>query len=213
MKKAIIFDLDGTLLNTLNDLHKAVNFALEKYNYPPVTIEEVRLALGSGPQKLIQVSLKKEVENFDEVFNTYLKYYSEHSNDQTSYYEGVIETIAKLKKANFKLAVLSNKQHLDTVKVINHYFKDTFDIIQGSTSSESRKPNPDNLFKIVNNLELKVDECYYVGDTEVDYLTAKNANMDAIMVKYGFRDYEYLLEKGCPKEIFINTFDEILNKI
>lgn len=197
MYKAVIFDLDGTLLNTLGDLHAAVNFALKSFGFPERTLDEVRRFIGNGVKKLMERSTP---ENTDEETNArcldcFREYYLKHMADTTAPYEGVNDLIAVLKATGVKTAVVSNKLHPAVVGLCEDYFKD-IDCAIGVSVEEERKPNPVNVLKVLRHFDLTADECIYVGDSEVDVQTAHNASLKCIGVTWGFRDERELIENG-----------------
>lgn len=194
MKTGILFDLDGTLLDTLQDLADAVNHTLETFGCPPRTTEEIRYILGNGPRNLIERSLpgKADDPDIDTVLAAYRAWYAEHSQIKTCPYEGILEALAELKK-DYPIAVVSNKSDSD-VKVLckKHFGEDIYAL--GETADCPRKPAADMVYKAM--AAIGVEQCVYVGDTEVDVLTAKNAGMPCLTVLWGFRDEDLLRESG-----------------
>lgn len=194
--KAIIFDLDGTLLNTLGDLNASTNYALQKYGYDTVTVEETRIFIGNGIKKLIQRSLKKEVDNFDDVFNTFKIHYKDNCCNKTIPYEGVYELLDYCKRNSFKIGVLSNKAQKPLEEVCNHYFKDYFDIIVGDREDINKKPSIDGLLLVAKHYDIDISDILYIGDSEVDVKTVNNAKCGGVFVSYGFRGREILTSCG-----------------
>ncbi|MGI6581045.1 MAG: HAD family hydrolase [Erysipelotrichaceae bacterium] len=207
--KLAIFDLDGTILDTLQDLTDAVNYVLEKYGYKKRNLEEVRLFLGNGGKKLITTAIGQEIEEdrFDEIYKCYLKYYSEHCNIKTEPYEGIIPMLENLKQAGMKLAVVSNKGDKQVQILIENHFKGIFDFAHGERKGIRRKPDKEAIISIINEFGFKLGECIYIGDSEVDLLTAKNCGMDHIVVDFGFRDYDFLKTIGA--EVILSNASEI----
>jgi len=211
MIKTIIFDLDGTLLYTLPDLTNALNHALKTNSLPLVSIEQTKQALGYGPLKLVEKITNMSFENpkFSKIYEDYLAYYNKHNNDETTVYPKIQELLLNLKQNNYKLAVLSNKQNNDTQAVINHYFPNIFDIVIGTSEKVKKKPSTDGLIIIVTDLNTTKDNCLYIGDSEVDVITAKNADMQCIIVTYGYRSKQQLIAAGATN--FIDNPMELIN--
>ena len=212
--KAAIFDLDGTLLNTLEDLCDAVNATMDFYGYPRRTLAEVRAFVGNGVERLISLSLPDGLDtpDFDGIVAYYRNYYAAHSEVKTAPYPGVLELIDGLEKAGVTTAVVSNKPNGATVKLCAKYFPE-ISIAGGERESEGvrRKPWPDMVLHAVEAMGLTVADCVYIGDSEVDVQTAKNAGMDCITVLWGFRDREELEQEGA--DCFASTADEVFRLI
>lgn len=210
MIKALVWDLDGTLLNTIDDLADSVNFALSKYNLPNKTVAEVKKAVGNGVNKLIERCLEngKDNPNFTQVLEIFKEHYSQNSAVKTAPYPEICETLKQLKACAYKLAVVSNKFENAVVDLCQKYFPNTFDVIIGETPQIKRKPAPDMLFAALKKLQAQAEEIYFIGDSEVDVQTAKNAKIKCLSALWGFRDKELLLTNGgkyflnTPKEIF-----------
>ena len=197
MYKAVIFDLDGTLLNTLTDLYNSVNHALRTFGFPERTIDEVRRFIGNGVKKLMERSTPdgtSEKVN-EECLNCFRAHYLQHMSDNTAPYEGVNELIAKLREKGIRTAVVSNKLHSAVVDLCKDYFEGIEEAIGVSVEAE-RKPNPVNVIKVLDTFGITADECIYVGDSEVDVQTAHNAEVKCIGVTWGFRDETELIENG-----------------
>lgn len=196
MIKTIIFDMDGTILNTIDDIAIAVNVALKEKNLPLKSIDEVKLAVGNGAKKLIEritpYGTSEALKH--EVFTIYQTYYNAHSQDFTGPYEGIIELLTELKKQGYKLATVSNKyQHL--VQELNqNVFQGLFDCAMGETHGIPIKPAPDMVYQVLKDLESIQEESLFVGDSDVDIDTAKNAGMKSVGVTWGFRTQEVLLK-------------------
>ncbi|NMA05808.1 MAG: HAD family hydrolase [Acholeplasmataceae bacterium] len=210
MIKLIIFDLDGTLLDTLTDITNSVNYTLNKFNKKPRTEEEIKYFLGQGPRYLLEKSFG-EIENYDEVYKVYDAHYKIHQNDNTKPYPGVKETLEELKKTNLKLAVCSNKQDEITKSLIEDLFPGVFSFVIGTSEKFMRKPASDMPNHIMKSLGVTKKETIYVGDTETDMKTAINSNIRAIAVTYGFRRKEEL-EIFKPYKI-ISNLKELLEII
>ena len=213
--KTIIFDLDGTILNTLEDLKNAVNYGLKSRNLPQKDLEFVRLAIGNGTKVLIQKCTPCDLcgNERDIVFDNFRNYYFEHFTDNTKPYPGILEMLKKLKnEGNVKLAVVSNKDHDLTTQLIQKEFPKIFDIVQGSYIDKPRKPDPYLISKILNDNNIDKKDCLYVGDTNVDKETADNANLKYLLVNYGYRNKEELI-KMCPNDTSIDTVEELYHNI
>ena len=193
----IIFDLDGTLLNTIDDLGYACNYALEKAGYPTFPIDDYPAKVGNGINNLIRRALpesERTEENIQKVRAYFVPYYNEHNCDYTRPYEGVPEVLATLKARGHLLAVASNKYQAATEKIVTHFFPGVFDVIFGEREGIERKPNPQIVFDILDRLRLT--EALYIGDSLVDYETAKNANVPFVACSWGFVARERLVEAG-----------------
>ena len=211
--KTIIFDLDGTILNTLVDLKNAVNHGLKTRNLPEKNLEYVRNAIGNGTQVLIKRCCPEDISEEERaiVFATFKNYYLEHYADNTRPYEGIVDMLKKL-KGQVKLGVVSNKDHDLVIKLINKEFPGLFDIVQGSYFDKPKKPNPYLIDKIIKENNLNKKDCLYVGDTNIDKESATNAGLDYLLVNYGYRTKEEL-EKMCPTDTSISSVDELYNSI
>jgi len=214
--KAVLFDLDGTLLDTLDDLADAVNHTMETYGFPRRTRDEVRAFVGNGVERLIELALGiPDAQNhpqFAEIVADYRAYYAANSEHKTAPYDGVIRLIRRLLTGGIAVAVVSNKPHNATVTLCAKYFPEVA-VVCGERESEGirRKPWPDTVFKAAEELGRTPEECVYVGDSEVDILTAKNAGMDCISVLWGFRDEVELREAGGTT--FVRTADELYKEL
>lgn len=200
MKKfdTVIFDMDGTLLNTIGDIADSVNYILKKYGYPLRTYEEIRSFTGNGSEKLMELSLPQGCNNpnFEKYLEEYKKYYLEHNNLKTSPYDGIMDLLRELSERNYKLAIVSNKND-DNIKSLNKmYFSEYIKTATGESKDIKRKPAPHMVYKAINELSADIENAVYIGDSEVDIYTAKNANMHCVSVCWGFRDKEYLKEQG-----------------
>ncbi len=192
MKTAILFDLDGTLLDTLQDLTDAVNYALSQYDCPARTPREIRSYLGNGAKQLMALSLPEgHGLDVDAVLATYRAYYDAHCQVATKPYGGVVEALASLSQ-KYAVAVVSNKPDSAVKPLCRQYFGDIYAL--GETADCPRKPAPDMLHRA--KAALGADHCVYVGDSEVDVLTAKNAGCPCVAVTWGFRDEPELIAAG-----------------
>ena len=209
-KNTIIFDLDGTLLNTLEDLTDGVNHTLCQYGFPEKTRQEVRRALGNGARWLIRSSLPEEVPapELDQVLKDYEAYYQEHCRIKTGPYDGILELLEDLKRRQVKMAIISNKGDGAVRELNRQYFSEYISTAQGVHEGIRRKPSPDAVLEALKKLESSPKDAVYVGDTEVDYETAKNAGLDCVLVSWGFRDREQL--KLLQPDLLIDTPQELL---
>lgn len=208
--KAVIFDLDGTLLDTLGDLHAAVNHALRNFSFPERSLDEIRRFIGNGVVKLMERSTP---ENTDEKTNrdclaVFREYYLVHMRDMTAPYEGVIALIEALRNKGIKTAVVSNKFHQAVYELCIDYFPGLIDEAIGVSDESERKPSPVNVYKALDRLGVTADECIYIGDSEVDVQTARNAGVKCIGVTWGFRDRDELMREGA--DIIADSCEDIL---
>ncbi|MCR5239944.1 MAG: HAD family hydrolase [Prevotella sp.] len=208
-----IFDLDGTLLDTLTDLAASTNYALRTHGMPEHTIDEVRRFVGNGVRKLMERAVPDGTDNplFDEAFATFRQHYMEHSLDTTRPYEGVPEMLAALKAKGCHLAVVSNKMMAATQELCRHFFPETIEVAIGENEAEGirKKPAPDTVIAALRQLGVGEEGAVYVGDSDVDIDTARNSNLPCISVLWGFRDRDFLLQHGAstlisaPKELLV----------
>ena len=215
----IIFDLDGTLMNTLDDLHDSVSYALRQAGLAPNPKQDTRRYLGNGVRNLVNRSVEQACPTADEalkerVFEIFRAYYVAHSMEKTAPYEGIPEMLKECKKRGFFTAIVSNKLDPAVKDLHKAFFADSIDVAIGETPTVKRKPAPDMVDEAIRQLSLlhgrsiEKSECVYVGDSEVDLQTAKNSDLPCIAVSWGFRDRDYLVEQGaktiidCPDELF-----------
>ncbi len=215
MKKIVIFDLDGTLLNTLDDLADSTNYALAKFGYPTRTIEEVRQFVGNGVAKLIERAIPngKNNPNFEKCLAIFKENYAQNMYNKTAPYTGILEMLSNLKSKGLKIAVVSNKFDLAVKELCKKYFDGYIDFAAGENEAQGikKKPAPDTVFTVLKEFELNPEDAVYVGDSDVDIMTAKNSQMPCISVTWGFRDEDFLLKNGAT--ILINTTSEIYSHI
>lgn len=210
-KKAVIFDLDGTLLNTLEDLTDSTNFSLRYFGFKEKSIDEVRRFVGSGVSKLIERCIPKGKSNpdFEKCLEVFKKHYAQNMFNKTKPYDGIIELLSDLKTKKIKTAVVSNKFD-DAVKgLCEKYFDGLIDFCAGENEKEGirKKPSPDTVLKVLKDFKISYDEAIYVGDSEVDIATANNSKMECVSVLWGFKDKDFLLNNGA--KILISEPDEI----
>lgn len=215
MKKAVIFDLDGTLLNTLDDLADSTNYALSRFGYPTRTIEEVRQFVGNGVAKLIERAIPegKNNPNFEKCLAIFKENYAQNMYNKTAPYNGIIEMLSNLKSKGIKIAVVSNKFDLAVKELCKKYFEGFIDFAAGENEAQGikKKPAPDTVISVLNEFNFAPEDAVYVGDSDVDIMTAKNSKMPCISVTWGFRDEKFLLENGAT--ILINAPSEIYNHL
>ncbi len=211
--KLAIFDMDGTILNTLEDLADSMNYALVQHDMPQRTIDEVRRFVGNGIRKLVEraVPTGTEAAQVDEVFETFTVYYKEHCAIKTRPYEGIPEVLKQLRDMGVKTAVVSNKADFAVQSLCEDYFPGLFDFAVGDKEGQRRKPAPDSVNAVLDKFGMDKSQAVYIGDSDVDYETSQNADMDVIMVGWGFRDEEFILSKGA--EFVIHKPDEIVEYI
>lgn len=213
MKKLIIFDLDGTLLNTIEDLTDSVNFALDKFSMPKRTISEVRSFVGNGIAKLIERAVpkntNKEVEN--NVYKIFKEHYTNNCNNKTRPYDGILKLLENLKQNKILTGIVSNKNNEAVKKLSDIYFSGVIDETRGFVEGSKTKPNPDSVNFIINKFNIDKKDCLYVGDSDVDYYTAKNAEIDCIIVSWGFKDRDFL--EKLDNVIIVDSIKELQEKI
>lgn len=216
MFKAAIFDLDGTLLDSAEDLERACNYALSKFDLPNVDSQKYKLMLGNGRRKVIE-SIVGEFFGYEQndVTERFLEYYNEfyntHMFDNTRPFEGILEMLDILINNNVITAVLSNKPHDFTLKLVKRFFNDKIKYISGLKDGYEAKPHPGSLLEIINNLGLKKEECIYIGDTEIDIRVSKNAGVKSLGVLWGFRT-QSLLERE-EADFIASNIDEMIKFI
>lgn len=194
MIKGIIFDMDGTILNTIDDVVVSVNYAMRYFNLPEKTIQEVKDGIGRGAINLIEDVVPKETTQEDilKIYEVYQTYYDKHNNDLTAPYDGILELLSTLKEQGYKLAVVSNKYRY-LVEALNHdIFKDYFDISMGEMEGIPIKPAPDMIYIALKEMNLSKDEVIFIGDSDVDMMTANHAQIKSIGVTWGYRSKEVL---------------------
>lgn len=210
MNKMVIFDLDGTLLDTLDDLCNSVNYSLRTNNFPERSLEEVRTFVGNGIRLLIERSVPEGTskELIDKTFECFKTYYAVHCNDKTKTYPGVMDMLKELKKNGYKIAVLSNKAQYAVTKLCDIYFNNLLDDAVGARENVAKKPSPDALYICAENNNINLNNIIYVGDSDVDVATANNAGVRGIAVTWGFRSRELLIK--CGAENLADNTNELL---
>jgi phosphoglycolate phosphatase len=207
MYKVYIFDLDGTLLDTLTDLAASTNYALREHGMPEHSVDDVRRFVGNGVRKLMERAVPDGADNplFDEAFATFRQHYMEHALDTTRPYDGVPEMLATLKSRGCRIAVVSNKMMAATQELCQHFFPDTVEVAIGEHEAEGirKKPAPDTVYAALSALGVTKDHAVYVGDSDVDIATARHAGLPCISVLWGFRDRDFLLQHGATTLVTI----------
>jgi phosphoglycolate phosphatase len=213
MYKLLIFDMDGTILNTLEDLADATNYALEKNKLPKRSIDEIRFFVGNGIGKLIERAVPENSDKTltDKVFEDFMPYYGEHCADKTRAYDGICETISEIRKRGYLTAVVSNKADSAVQTLCEDYFPNMFDYAVGEKKGARRKPYPDSVYDVLEKLGVEKAEAVYIGDSDVDVSTARNAGMNVIGVSWGFRGRKLLCSYGA--DVIIDKPEELLDII
>jgi len=211
--KAVIFDLDGTLLNTIEDLKESTNFALSAFGYPVKTVEEVNSFVGDGVSKLIERAIPngKDNKDFEPCLQMFKFFYSQNMLNQTKPYEGINELLETLKAKGIKTAVVSNKFDSAVKELTKKYFDGLISVSIGENEKEGikKKPAPDMVLKALKELDVQPSDAVYAGDSNTDILTAQNTGIPCISVSWGFRTKEFLLENGA--KTIIDYPSELLN--
>ena len=206
-----IFDLDGTLLSTLDDLAASTNYALRTFHLPERTIDEVRRFVGNGVRKLIERAVPEGEQHpeFEQILDTFRQHYLVHSLDATCPYEGIVEVLSALRQRGKRVAVVSNKFYAATAELCRHFFGDMVEVAIGEREGIRKKPAPDTVLEALRQLGVGKEGAVYVGDSEVDLETASNCSLPCISVLWGFRDRDFLLAHGATT--FISSPAELLD--
>lgn len=196
----VIFDMDGTVLYTLDDLKTATNVILRQYGYPERSLDEVRQFVGNGIRKTIERAVPADVaenqELIDLMFTDFQKYYDVHCLDETRPYDGILELMDTLKAKGYKMAIVSNKVDTAVKELNQHFFGDRVPVAIGEKPGVKKKPAPDTVFAALEELGSTKEESVYIGDSDVDFNTALNSDMPCISVLWGFRDRDFLERMG-----------------
>ena len=207
-----VFDLDGTLLDTLGDLAASTNYALRTHGMPEHSLDDVRRFVGNGVRVLMERAVPQGAENpqFEAAFQTFRTHYMQHSLDTTKPYDGILETLEALKAEGCRLAVVSNKMMAATQELCRHFFRDTIEVAIGEHEAQGirKKPAPDTVNEAFRQLGVGKERAVYVGDSDVDILTARNSGLPCISVLWGFRDRDFLIQHGA--ETFVSAPSELL---
>jgi len=207
MYKACVFDLDGTLTDTLSSISYFANRALEKYGLKAIEKEKYKIMVGNGAKILVKRMMAENGNNDEELYLKVLEEYNgTYDNDftyLTRVYDGIEELLEFLKEENFKIGVVSNKPHSTTVQIVNHFFENgVFDRVYGQRENVPIKPDPTTVFQVLDEFGVAAEECIYAGDTGTDMKTGKNAGAFTVGVTWGFRDAKELKENGA--DLIIN---------
>ena len=204
-----IFDLDGTLLDTLTDLTQSTNYAVQSLGFEPHSKEAVCGFVGNGIKKLMQRALPGDISqaDFDRAFQAFKEHYKQHCCDSTKPYDGIMQMLRKLRESGKKVAVVSNKADFAVKELCRDYFGELVDICIGEKEGVHKKPAPDTVITAMQALGAKPDECVYIGDSDVDIQTAENSGLDCISVLWGFRTEDFLTEHGA--KVFAETPNQI----
>lgn len=215
MKKydTVIFDLDGTLLDTLDDLTDSVNFTLVLHGFPCRKKDEVRKFVGNGVARLIELAIPDGINNsqYEKCLADFRYHYSRNMQNKTNAYKGIMELLEQLSKENYKIAIVSNKFDKAVKELNQTYFEKYIKVAIGESENISKKPAPDTVFKALEELGSTADKAVYIGDSEVDVKTAKNSGVICIGVTWGFRDRKVLEQKGA--DYIIDEPQELLKII
>lgn len=205
-----VFDLDGTLLNTLGDLAASTNYALRTHNMPEHSLDDVRRFVGNGVKKLMERAVPDGTANplFEETYATFRQHYLEHSLDTTQPYPGIMDVLAELKRRGKRIAVVSNKFYAATQELCRHFFGDYVEVAIGEREDIRRKPAPDTVEEALRQLGVGKEGAVYIGDSDVDVATARNSGLPCISVLWGFRDKDFLIAHGATT--FVKEPSEIL---
>lgn len=208
--EAIVFDLDGTLLNTLDDLMDSVNYALGICGMPEKSYEEIRRSVGNGIERLLELVVPNGSNNpqFDRAYALFKEYYGEHCNDKTDLYPGIRELLDALKREGFLMAIVSNKYYEGVQNLKQQYFKDYLQVAIGEREGIRKKPAPDTVLAALKELKVPKEKAVYIGDSEVDIATAANTGMDCITVGWGFRTREE--QEAAGGKVFVESPMEVL---
>ena len=214
MKKAVIFDLDGTLLNSLIDIAESVNYVLRKYNLPQHKFDDYKYMIGNGVEVLVKKALPDNIskEDFEKYYKEISEVYRENQMNKTHPYDGIKDMLQGLKDKGVKINILSNKPDNFTQEVVKHYFPEfEFAVIRGALPDVPKKPAPDAVYSIVEQNGIDKQDFLYVGDTSTDMQTAKNAGLTAVGVLWGYRNEQELKENGA--DYIISKPEELLGLI
>ncbi len=206
----VIFDMDGTILDTLEDLKNSTNYALKQSGYPEHPLENIRQFVGNGIQKLIERAVPEGTSEADrqKVYEAFRAHYKVHCADNTKPYDCIPDLIIKLREAGIKTAVVSNKADPAVQDLVIEYFPNMFDVSVGEKPGVAKKPAPDAVDFVLETLSIPRERAIYIGDSDVDIATAENSHMDSIIVTWGFRDLEFLKVHGA--KTIVDTTEEIL---
>ena len=208
---AILYDMDGTVLDTLGDLCDSVNYSLAQFSFPAITMREAAQYLGKGARRLITLACPEgtDEETVEKVLAFYLPWYNEHCRIKTAPYDGILEMMHKFRALGVKQAVISNKPDPAVQSLAEDFFSGLLELAVGESKDVRRKPAPDGVLNAAKKMNMPLDRCVYIGDTEVDIETAKNAGMDCISVTWGFRSAQQLIDSGAS--VMVNNAEELFD--
>ena len=206
----VIFDMDGTVLNTLDDLTDSVNYVLDKFDLPKRSKDEYRKFFGNGIKFALRCAVPSEVsdDKIEEMLPIFREYYDIHCLDKTKPYDGILELMKELKSKGYKLAIVSNKIDSAVKELNERFFSEYVSVAIGEKAGINRKPAPDTVFAALDELGASKEEAVYVGDSEVDFQTAQNSGLPCVSVLWGFRDKDFLIENGATT--FAETPGDVL---
>ena len=209
----IVFDMDGTILDTLEDLKNSMNHTLRLHKMPERTLDEIRSFVGNGIRKLIERAVVNGTDDaqIEVIHKDFMEHYEVHCADFTRPYDGVNDLIQELRCRGYKTAVVSNKAHDEVLDLCDQYFPDLFDLAIGERPEIAKKPAPDMVNLALEELQIPREKAVYIGDSDVDVATARNSALDMIAVDWGFRTREFLIEQGA--ETIVSKPEEILNLV
>lgn len=209
----IVFDMDGTILDTLEDLKNSMNHSLKLHNMPERTLDEIRSFVGNGIRRLIELAVVEGTcsEKIDEIHKDFMKHYEVHCADFTRPYNGVNDLIKNLRNRGYKTAVVSNKADAAVQDLCIQYFPGLFDLAIGERPEIAKKPAADMVNLALEQLQVSKENAVYIGDSDVDVATARNSNLDMIAVDWGFRTRKFLMEQGA--ETIVSNPEEILELV
>ena len=212
MIQAVIFDLDGTLLNTLQDLYLCTNQVLKYYHCPEKSMDEVRSYLGNGIKALLEKALPEQQKHLlDAVYDQFLPLYEKHKADHTKPYPHILSLLNTLKQKKMKMAIVSNKIDSAVKELCIPLFGEYLSVMLGETPTRLKKPNPDMVYEALKQLQVDKDQALFVGDSETDVLTAKNANIVCYSVSWGYKTRDFLVRNGA--EIIFDNFSDLYENI
>ena len=201
MKKAILFDMDGTIMYTLDDLTESVNYALEKLGYKKRRVDEVKSFVGDGIKKLMERALPDDKVKLEEAYKIMLDYYHLHAMDESRPYEGVLYVLNELKKKDIKIGIVTNKNQKAAEGIVEKYFSGIIDTVVGAQKFRKLKPDPEPMLLALKKLGIAREDVIFVGDSEVDIKTAQNAGVSFLGAAWGYKEESFLRENGAERII------------
>lgn len=210
MYKVICFDLDGTLIDSIQDIANSMNAILKENNLPVHNTMDYVKFIGGGAKELVASALNNDSYDINYYFNKYNNLYSLKCLEETKEFPNVTKTLLNL-KTMYKLALITNKPNDDAIKIVNHFFPNIFDYVVGQKDSVNKKPDKESMDIMLNHFEIESNECLYVGDSEVDYNFAINSNADILLLTYGYAKTGFLV--SVKDKYKIDNFEDILKKL